>query len=190
MKVDNCRLAFVAQQEVTALDAVHKAVLGKAACAGRMAEDVEGRFLVRISVGIVEAHPVPWQVVKSSPAQMVGQNVSGGLPRRGVAAPAFGIIPSVAPAGGVHVNGYQTDVHLAQLGADAVDPPAALFERDVFVFRNKQISIKVETPETRHDTGGDFAVVGPLEDTAVGRTLPCCVPAVSVVNQDFHRTWV
>ena len=88
------------------------------------------------------------------------------------------------------MNGYQADVRLAQLGADAVDPPAALFERDVFVFRNEQICIKVEIPEARHDTGGDFAVVGPLEDTAVGRMLPCCVPAVSVVNQDFHRTWV
>ena len=155
-----------------------------------MTEDVEGCFLVRIAVGIVEAHPMPGQVVKSSPAQMIGQHVSGGLPRRCVAAPAFGIVPAVAPAGGVHMNGHQADIRLAQLGAYTVDPPAALFERDVFVFRNEQICIKVEIPETRHDSGGDFAVVGPLEDTAVGRTLPCCVPAVSVVNQDFHRTWV
>ena len=40
MKLDDGRLTFVAQQEVTALDAIHKAVLGKAACAGRVTEDV------------------------------------------------------------------------------------------------------------------------------------------------------
>ena len=40
MKLDDGRLSFVAQQEVTALDAIHKAVLGKAACAGRVTEDV------------------------------------------------------------------------------------------------------------------------------------------------------
>ena len=40
MKLDDGRLTFVAQQEVTALDAIHKAVLGKAACAGRMTEGV------------------------------------------------------------------------------------------------------------------------------------------------------
>lgn len=40
MKLDDGRLTFVAQQEVTALDAIHKAVLGKAACAGRATEGV------------------------------------------------------------------------------------------------------------------------------------------------------
>lgn len=40
MKLDVGRLTFVAQQEVTALDAIHKAVLGKAACAGRVTEGV------------------------------------------------------------------------------------------------------------------------------------------------------
>lgn len=40
MKLDDGRLSFVAQQEVTALDAIHKAALGKAACAGRVTEDV------------------------------------------------------------------------------------------------------------------------------------------------------
>lgn len=38
MKLDDGRLTFVAQQEVTALDAIHKAALGKAACAGRVTE--------------------------------------------------------------------------------------------------------------------------------------------------------
>ena len=40
MKLDDGRLTFVAQQEVTVLDAIHKAVLGKAACAGRVTEGV------------------------------------------------------------------------------------------------------------------------------------------------------
>lgn len=40
MKLDDGRLTFFAQQEVTALDAIHKAVLGKAACAGRVTEGV------------------------------------------------------------------------------------------------------------------------------------------------------
>lgn len=40
MKLDDGRLSFVVQQEVTALDAIHKAALGKAACAGRVTEGV------------------------------------------------------------------------------------------------------------------------------------------------------
>lgn len=40
MKLDDGRLTFVAQQEVTALDAIHKAALVKAACAGRVTEGV------------------------------------------------------------------------------------------------------------------------------------------------------
>lgn len=40
MKLDDGRLTFVAQQEVTAIDAIHKAALGKAACAGRVTEGV------------------------------------------------------------------------------------------------------------------------------------------------------
>lgn len=40
VKLDDGHLTFVAQQEVTALDAIHKAVLGKAACAGRVTEGV------------------------------------------------------------------------------------------------------------------------------------------------------
>ena len=54
-------LAFVAQEEVAALDAIHKTVLSQTACAGRMTEDVERGFLIRVSVRVVEAHPVARQ---------------------------------------------------------------------------------------------------------------------------------
>ena len=91
-------LSFVAQKKIAGAVAVHKSVFTQTSRTGRVVEDVEGRFLVRIAVRVIEAHPMPEQVVKSSPAQMIGQHVSGGLPRRCVAAPAFGLNLNCSPS--------------------------------------------------------------------------------------------
>lgn len=182
VQLDNGRLSFVAQQEFQGFFAVHEAVLRQAGCAGGFVEDGEVGFLVRISVGIIEAHPMTGQDLEGGGTKTVGQLVSFRLAFARVAAPAGGVIPFVASAGGVHVDGNQADVPAAQLGANAVDSAAALGERNVFGFWDQQGSVEVFGLEGGHNTPGDFPVVRPFKETAVRRALSCSFPAVSVVN--------
>ena len=175
-------LAFVAQEEVAGPAAIHKSVLGQAACAGRVFENVEGCFLICVAVGVIEAHAMTGQVLQGGLAKMVRENVAWRLARGCVAAPALSIIPSVTSAGGIDVDGDQADVPAAQFGANAVDSLAALGQRNVFVFWNQEFGIETEGGEGSHDTSGDFPVVRPFEEAAVRRALSCSFPAVSVVN--------
>ena len=113
--------------------------------------------------------------------ETVGQFVALRLAFARVTAPAGCIVPFVSAAGSVHVDGNETDVPAAQLGANAVDSLAALGQRDVFVFWDQQGSVEVFGLEGGHNTAGDFTVVGPFKETAVRRALSCSFPAVSVV---------
>ena len=181
-------LPFIAQKEVAAPDAIHKSILGKTTCTGSMTEDVKNRFLIRVSVRVIKAHPMSGQVLQGGLAKMVGESISGSLARGSVAAPTLSIVPFVAVASCIDVDGYQADVALAQLQAKPVDSTAAFIKRNVFILRNQQFCIETEGGEGGHNTAGDFAVVGPFKETAVRGALSCSFPAVSVVNQDFHRT--
>ena len=182
MELGNGVLAFVAQEEVTGPVAIHKSVLGQAACAGCVFEDVEGCFLICVAVGVIEAHAMTGQVLECGLAKMVRENVALRLARGCVAAPALSFIPSVTAAGSIHVDGDQADVPAAQFGANAVHSLAALGQRNVFVFRNQQGSVEVLGLKGGHDSPGYFPVVGPFEETAVRGALSCSFPAVSVVN--------
>lgn len=188
VEVYNRLLAFVTQEEFQGFFAVHEAVLRQAGGTGGFVEDGEVCFLIRISVGIIEAHPMTGQDLKSGGTKTVGQFVSFRLAFARIAAPAGCIVPFVSSAGSVHVDGNETDVPAAKLGANAVDSAAALGQRNVFVFWDQQGSVEVFGLEGGHNSAGDFAVVGPFKETAVRRALSCSFPAVSVVNQDFHRT--
>ena len=64
MEVNNRLLSFIAKKEVAAADAIHKSVLGKTACTGGVAEDVKCCFLIRVSVRVIEAHPMTGQVLQ------------------------------------------------------------------------------------------------------------------------------
>lgn len=67
------------------------------------------------------------QDFKSGSTKTVGQLVSFRLTFARVAAPASRIVPFVASACCIHVDGDQTNVPAAQLGANAVDSFGALF---------------------------------------------------------------
>ena len=188
VEVHNRLLAFVCEQEFQGFFAVHEAVLGQAGCASSFVEDGEICFLIRVSVGIIEAHPMTGQDLEGGGTKTVGQLVSFRLAFARVAAPAGCIVPFVASAGSVHVDGNEADVLAAQLGANAIDSLAALGQRNVFIFRNQQGSIEVFRLEGGHNAASDFAVVRPFKETAVRGALSCSFLAVSVVNQDFHRT--
>ncbi len=182
VELGNGVLAFVAQEEVAGAAAVHKSVLGQAACAGSVFENVEGGFLICVAIGVIEAHAMTGQVLQGGLAKMVRENVTWRLARGCVAAPAFSLIPSVTSAGSIDVDGNQTDVPAVQLGANAVHSLTALGEGNVFVFWNQQGSVEVLGLKGGHDSPGDFPVVGPLEETAVRGALSCSFPAVSVVD--------
>ena len=182
MQLDNGVLSFVAQEEVAGTLAVHKSVFRQCCSARSVAKEVEGSFLIRIPVRIVEAHPMTGQVLQSGLAKIIRKSISGGLSSGGVAAPAIGIVPFVATAGGVHVNGDQSNVARSQLRAKEVGPAAALGERYIFVFRNQEFGVETEGGEGGHNPAGNFPVVRPFEEAAVRRALSCSFPAVSVVN--------
>ena len=161
---------------------IHETVLRHTCCTGSFAEDSEVCFLVRITVAVIEAHFVAVEDSRCGLAETIGQLVSFRLAFAREAAPASRFVPFVASAGSIHVDGDQTDVSAAQLGANAVDSAAALGERDVFVFRNQQGRVVATALEFIIDTAGDFARVGPFKETAVGASLSCSFPAVPIVD--------
>ena len=71
---------------------------------------LEKEFLIRVAVRVIKAHPMTGQVLQGGLAKMVGKNVSGSLARGSVAAPALSIVPFVAVAGGVGMDGDDDDV--------------------------------------------------------------------------------
>ena len=149
-------------------------------------EDGEITFLVRISVAVIEAHPMSRQDPRCSLAETVGQLVSLRLAFTRVAAPAGGIVPSVASASGIHVDGNQADVQAAQLGANAIHPLAAFRQGNVFVFWYQERGIVMFSLEFGHNPPGDFPVVGPFKETAVRASLSRSLSTMAVVNEYFH----
>ena len=137
VEVNNRLLAFVGEQEIEGFFAVHEAVLRQAGGTGGFVEDCEICFLVRISVAVIEAHPMTGQDSQGGGTETVGQFVALRLAFARVTAPAGCIVPFVSAASCVHVDGNETDVPAAQLGANAVDSLAALGQRNVLVFRNQ-----------------------------------------------------
>ena len=182
VELDNGGLSFVAQEEVAGAAAVHKSILCKTACTDGVTENVEGSFLICVAIGVIEAHPMTGQVLQGSLAEIVCENITGGLARRCIATPAFCIVPFVAASCSIHVDGNKTNVPASQFGANEVDSLAALRQGNVFVFWNQEFGIKTEGGETGHNTAGNLPVVGPFKETTVRTSFTRCFTAVSVVD--------
>lgn len=116
-------LAFVGFQEGEAEGGIHKSVFGKYAGGVGVFEDVEGRFQVGVSVGGVGAEFVAGKVLSGGFVQTGGQFVGEAVAVVGVAAPAGGVVPFLAVAGGVHVDG---DNHCPRSGFVLVLPEASV----------------------------------------------------------------
>ena len=69
-----------------------------------VAEDVEVFFPVGVVVGVVGADALVWEVLFGGLVEAGGEGVGLGLAFAGVAAPACGVHPLRAIAGGVDVN--------------------------------------------------------------------------------------
>ena len=103
---DDGFLAFVGFQEGQGELAVHEAVLGKDCGGVGVLEEVEGGLEVGIAVGEVGPDLVAGEVLLCCVVQAVGQFVGEAVAVVGVAAPAGGVVPAFAVAGGIHVDAH------------------------------------------------------------------------------------
>lgn len=113
----------------------------------------------------------------------------------GVGTPAAGIVPAVATAGGVAVDGDEDDVLSAQLSAPLVHAAAALGQGDVRFLGYQEGGVQApggegvhDAPgdEGVHDAPGDDAVFEVFQQAAVGRTLAPRLGSVAIVDEDLH----
>ena len=88
------------------------------------------------AVGVVGA--LAGKVAAGGLVEAGGEGVGAGVATGGVGAPAGGIVPAVAPAGGVGVNGDVEHVVLAQAPAVVAHAAAALGQRDVGLFGDEE----------------------------------------------------
>ena len=83
-------------------------------------------------------HPLAGQVERGGFIEACGAGIGPGVAPRGVGAPAGGIVPAVATAGGIGVDGDEDDVAGAEDLADGVNATAAFGEGDVLLFRHEE----------------------------------------------------
>ena len=115
-----------------------------------------------------------------------GEAVGRGVLGRGVGAPAGGVVPAVAFAGSVAMDGDEDDVLFAEGVAEAVDAVAALEEADVVVFRYQEFGVVALGLEGGDYAAGEKPVFGVFQEASIGAPLSLGVHSVAVVDQDFH----
>ena len=190
MEIDDSPGSFFRLQEGHVLPVIHKQVLCQDCRAAGVTDDVEVFLYVGISVGEVGPDLHPRQMVFRGFVQARCQGVGLGLATSGEAAPAAGVEPILAVSGGVDVDGEENYLIVAELPADDVYAAAALSERDVFLLRNDEVSIKMKVEEMLPDLAGDEAGVSVFAEEAVGASLARSFNAVAIVEKDLHSYWV
>ena len=165
---------------------VHEKVFGEDGGTAGVAEDVKVGFEVGIAIAVVLAEFVAGKVEGGGFIEAVGKSVSCGLATGGVGAPAAGVHPPGAVAGGVDVDGDEADVVGSKLGAAFVDTANALRERDVVFFGDEEFGVVAAVLEVEGDGGRDLPIVKVFTEATVRRTLARGVEAVAVVKKDFH----
>lgn len=84
------------------------------------------------------------------------------------------------------MNGNDNHIAVTEKEAPGVDSAAALGQRDLCFFRDKELRVEAEGEEAVHDAGGDEAVPGVFPEHSVGRALARRLDAVAVVDEDFY----
>ena len=186
VEVDEVGLTEVAEEVFHVGLVVHEEVLGEDGGAAGMAEEVEGGLDVGIAVGEVHPEALVGDMDLGGVVEAGGEAVGRGVLGRGVSAPTGGVVPAVAFAGSVAMDGDEDDVLFAEGVAEAVNAVAALEEADVVVFRYQEFDVVALGLE-----GGDYAagkkpVFGVFQEASIGAPLSLGVHSVAVVNQDFH----
>ena len=151
-----------------------------------MEEDVEVLFQIGVAVGVVGAEAHSGEMGLGGVVEAGGEAVGRGVLGRGVGAPAGGVVPAVAFACSVAVDGDEEDVVFAVGVAEAVDAVAALEEANVFFFRDQEFSVVAPGLEGGDDAAGKEPVLSVFQETTVGAPLALGVDAVAVVDEDLH----
>lgn len=110
---------------------------------------MEGGFQVGVSVGVVDAEFVAGEVVSGGFVQAGGQFVGEAVAVVSVAAPAGGVVPFLAVAGGVYVDGDDNSLldGLANLAGEFVGSAYAFLQGDVFFFGDQELGVVASEPE-------------------------------------------
>ena len=121
---DDGFLAFVRFQEGQGELAVHEAVLGEDCGGVCVLEEVEGGLEVGITIGEVGPDLVAGKMLPGGFVEAVGQFIGEAVTVVGVAAPAGGVVPFLAVAGGIHVDAHDDGfLHgVANLAGEVVGP--------------------------------------------------------------------
>lgn len=104
--------------------------------------------------------------------QACGQGIGPGVAPCGVNAPVGGIVPAVAPAGGVGVDGDEDDVACAEGLADGVNATAAFGEGDVLLFRYEELGIVAEVGQGGDNPAGNQPFQAYSQRFPLGLRLP------------------
>ena len=128
---------------------------------------------VGVSVGVVGAEFVAGEVLSGGFVEAGGQLVGEAVAVVGVAAPAGGVVPFLAVAGGVHVDGDDDGLldGVAYLAGELVGSAYAFLQGDVFFFGDQELGVVASELEVFHHSSGNFAVVLVLAEASVGRAF-------------------
>ena len=186
MEIDEGLLAFWGEEEVDISLVVHEHIFSENGRARGMLEQVEGLFQVRVAVGGVHPEAMAGDVNLGSVIEAGGQAVGRGVAGGGVSAPAAGVVPAVAVAGCVAVDGDEEDVVFAQLAAPLVHAAAALGQGDVRFLRHQERGVQAPGLKGGDDAACEEPVLCVFQETTVGALLSLGFDAVAVVGEDFH----
>ena len=151
-----------------------------------MEEDIEVLFQVGVAVGVVGAEAHTGEMTGGGIVEAGGQAVGPGVATGGVGAPAAGVHPAVAVAGGVDVDGNEDDVVFAEAAVPVVHAAAALLQGDVFLLGDEEFGIMALGGQGRDDAAGNAAGISVFEEAAAGAALAGSFTAVAVIDEDFH----
>ena len=186
VEVDEVGLANVAEKVFHVGLVVHEEVFGEDCGAAGVSKEVEGGLDVGIAVAEVHPEALVGDVDLGSVVEAGGEAVGWSVLGSGVGAPAGGVVPAVAFASSVAMDGDEDDVLFAEGVAEAVDAVAALEEADIVFFRYQKFGVVALGLEGGDYAAGEKPVFGVFQKVSIGAPLSLCAHSVAVVDQDFH----
>ena len=124
----------------------------------------------------------PGGVVSGGFVEAGGQFVGEAVAVVGVAAPAGGVVPFPAVAGGIYVDGDDDGLldGVDNLAGEFVGSAYAFLQGDVFFFGDQELGVVAFEQEVFHHGSGNFAVVLVLAEASVGRAFAGGVSPMAV----------
>ena len=183
---DDSLFPFFRLQEQEAFFTVLETIFREYAGARSLSENREFSLYVRVAVRFVHSQTMTRKPKACLFVHTVGQLVAGGLAAAGVGTPAGGIVPTVAFASGVHVDGNAEDISFAQPVTPTIHAVASGAQANVVLFGHQKFCVVAQVIDVGYDGTGNFPRPGVFPEPAVRRAFPRSVAAVSIVNKNLH----